>query len=223
MGFTRILQSLEELIYELIVWIILYPRTLWLSGTTPLRTLRYARTELEDTPAQQYTATLSPVLFLVISLGITHALGEALAPNTTVLKGMMGKLMSTEQNELITRSVAFAIFPLVYAAQELRRAGQPLDRNTLRAPFYGQCFITGVFALLVGLATTLMELPHSFSRTGGAALAAATVIWYVAVQSRWLTERFGVTLATGLGLAAYGFVKATAIVVIAVAALSAIP
>jgi hypothetical protein len=50
-----------------------------------------------------------------------------------------------------------------------------------------------------------------------------TLLVYVAVQSRWLTERFGVTLATGLGLAALGFAKATAIVVIAVAALSAIP
>ena len=145
MDFVRILRSLEEVVYEAMTWIVFYPRTLWWSAVSPLRMLRYGQRELADSPDDQYTETLSPVLFLMITLALSHGLSQALAPAAMELRGAMARLMSSEQNQLITRSVAFAIFPLVFASQQLRRTGRSLDRNSLRAPFYAQFFIAELF------------------------------------------------------------------------------
>ena len=96
-------------VYEAMTWIVFYPRTLWWSAVSPLRMLRYGQRELADSPDDQYTETLSPVLFLMITLALSHGLSQALAPAAMELRGAMARLMSSEQNQLITRSVAFAI------------------------------------------------------------------------------------------------------------------
>ena len=213
MDFIRILRSLEELLYEAMTWIVFYPRTLWRSIKSPIRMLQYAQRELGDAPDQQYTDTLSPVLFLMLTLALSHAVTQAVAPTSGELHGLMARLMGSEQNQLITRSVAFAIFPLVYSTQQLRRTRTPLDRNTLRAPFHGQCFIAAVFALLLGIGVMLMTTGNSALIVTGASLATIAVIWYVGVQARWSHEYGGAPLTTALGLAAYGFLKASIIVV----------
>ena len=220
MDFVRILRSLEEVVYEAMTWIVFYPRTLWWSAVSPLRMLRYGQRELADSPDDQYTETLSPVLFLMITLALSHGLSQALAPAAMELRGAMARLMSSEQNQLITRSVAFAIFPLVFASQQLRRTGRSLDRNSLRAPFYAQCFIAALFSLALGLSTTLLRMDVGWARTLGAPLLVGSVLWYIGVQARWLRECCGVGLSVGLALAIYGFAKACAMVIAAALVLS---
>ena len=77
MDFIRILRSFEELLYELMTWIVLYPRTLWRSAVSPLGMLRYSLREVNDSPEEQYTETLSPVLFLMLTLALSHAIDQA--------------------------------------------------------------------------------------------------------------------------------------------------
>ena len=220
MDFIRILRSLEELLYELITWIVLYPRTLWRTAVSPLAMLRYSQREIADSPEEQYTETLSPVLFLMLTLALSHSVEQSFVPSRTELHGLFGRLMSSEQNQLITRSVAFAIFPLMYASLQLRREGQRLDRNTLRRPFFGQCFIAAFFALALGLSTTMIQLDRGWIPYLGAAGAVASVAWYVAVQARWLREEHHSGGWSAAGRSAWTFVKATAIVLIAALALS---
>lgn len=222
MDFIRILRSLEELLYELITWIVLYPRTLWRSAVSPLGMLRYSQREVTDSLEEQYTETLSPVLFLMLTLALSHSVEQALVPHRGELHGLFGRLMSSEQNQLITRSVAFAIFPLIYASLQLRREGQKLDRNTLRRPFFGQCFIAAVFALTLGLSSTMMrlELDRDWIRYLGAAGAVASIAWYVIVQARWLREYHDPGRWSAAGRSVWAFVKATAIVLTAALALS---
>ncbi|HUH09643.1 MAG TPA: hypothetical protein VLZ73_03745, partial [Brevundimonas sp.] len=68
MNVLTILRSVEELLYEVISWLLFYPRTLWMTVTRPLRTMRYSDSEQRDRPEQQYLETLSPPLFLVLSI-----------------------------------------------------------------------------------------------------------------------------------------------------------
>jgi len=220
MDFVRILRSLEEAIYEAMTWIVFYPRTLWRSAVSPLKMLRYGQQELADSPDHQYTETLSPVLFLIITLALSHVLSQILAPTAMELRGTMARLMSSEQNQLITRSVAFAIFPLVFASQQLRRTGRALDRNSLRAPFYAQCFIAALFSLVLGLSTILLRIDVGWMRNLGALMLVGSVSWYVGVQARWLHECCGAGLFVALGLAIYGFAKASAVVIAAAFVLS---
>lgn len=56
----KLLKSLEELLYELVAWLVFYPLTMWRSVITPLRMMRYADIELSDRLDDQYDDTLSP-------------------------------------------------------------------------------------------------------------------------------------------------------------------
>lgn len=220
MDFIRILRSLEELLYELITWIVLYPRTLWRSAVSPLRMLRYSQRELADRPDERYAETLSPVLFLMLTLALSHAVDQSVVPDSFEMRGLMARLMSSEQNQLITRSVAFAIFPLVYASQQLRREDRQLDRNTLRTPFFGQCYIAAVFSFTVGLSAIMLRLSWGWFTYLGAVAAIASVAWYVVVEARWLREYYDVAGWSAIGLSLWGFIKASAIVLSAALMLS---
>lgn len=222
MDFIRILRSLEELLYELMTWIILYPRTLWRSAVSPLGMLRYSQREVTDTLEEQYTETLSPVLFLMLTLALSHYVSRLVLPDSPETHGLMKRLMSSEQNQLITRSVAFAIFPLVYASQQVRREGHLLDRNTLRPPFFGQCYPVAVFSLTLALSSIMLRLNGEWFRHLGVVAAIASIAWYVVVQARWLREYHTAGRWVAAGLSLWGFAKASAIVTMAALALSRI-
>lgn len=52
-----------------------------------------------------------------------------------------------DASALVPRMVVFAGFPLFAAVRLVRRQGLPLDRNSLRLPFYAQCHPIALFAL----------------------------------------------------------------------------
>jgi hypothetical protein len=182
--------------------------------------LRYAQREVSDTPDEQYTETLSPVLFLMLTLALSHSLDEALVRQQPELHGLFARLMSSEQNALITRSVAFSIFPLVFAAQQLRSQGQMLDRNTLRPAFFGQCYIAAVFALALGLSSIMIRLDRRWMSYPGAAAVVASIVWYLVVQARWLREYHGGSRWSAAARSVWSFAEASAIVLTAALVLS---
>lgn len=53
----KLLKSLEELLYELVSWLLFYPITMWRSVLSPLNMMRYADTELAVRPEDQYEDT----------------------------------------------------------------------------------------------------------------------------------------------------------------------
>jgi len=48
LDFMKLLKSLEELLYELVSWLLFYPITMWRSVVSPLIMMRYADAELAD-------------------------------------------------------------------------------------------------------------------------------------------------------------------------------
>ena len=159
MDFVRILRSLEELLYELMTWIVLYPRTLWRSAVSPLEMLRYSQREVADSLDQQYTETLSPVLFLMLTLALSHAVDQAVAPDRAELRGgLLGRLMSSEQNQLVTRSVAFAIFATVRATSPTAPSRRADARPQHASPaILRQCYLAAVFAFTLGLSSIMLR------------------------------------------------------------------
>ena len=73
MNFVQLLKSLDDLLYEVMSWLVFYPITMWRALTRPLKMMNYADTELSDAEDKQYDDTLSPPLFLLLSLFISHA------------------------------------------------------------------------------------------------------------------------------------------------------
>ena len=74
MDFFKLLRSLDELLFEILTWIIYYPRTLWMVVRRPLRMIDYSNHEQVDKEEEQYTDTLSPPLLLLITLVFAHVI-----------------------------------------------------------------------------------------------------------------------------------------------------
>ena len=67
MPFLIFLKSFEVLLYEIMSWLVFYPRTLWRSVRHPLLMMERADTELKLPPADQFKDIVSPPIFLLSS------------------------------------------------------------------------------------------------------------------------------------------------------------
>ncbi|MCX8573066.1 permease, partial [Aminobacter sp. MET-1] len=97
----KLLKSLEELLYELVSWLVFYPITMWRCVAAPLTMMRYADTELADRPEDQYDDTLSPPLFLLITLLLSQGVSGALP--SVYDPGIGSKELGSVSNLLIAR------------------------------------------------------------------------------------------------------------------------
>lgn len=183
MDFMRLFKSLEELLYEIIVMLVFFPRTLWLTLRYPQRMMDYADTELGDVQSEQYNDTLSPPLFLMLCVTLSYIAGRAVPGALDV--SVLPALLRNSENLLALRVLVFSLFPLAFSLRLLRGLGLPLDRETLRAPFFAQCFVAAPVAMIAGLAQPLRHLPLANAGAISAAVLALTAGWYLRQQAHW--------------------------------------
>jgi hypothetical protein len=210
MDFMKILKSLEEFLYEVMTWLVFYPRTMWLALRRPLTMMDYADSELHDRTAEQYTDTLSPPLFLVLTIILSHGVELALVGQSAVVTDTSGlsALISDDTNLIIFRAICFSMFPLMTALLLLWRQGTRLDRNTLRPPYYSQCYIAAPFALMTGIVTIMIGDPDDRVRLGAAAIMLGVVVWYLAIQTRWFAQHLKTTRLRALPIALVAYALA---------------
>ncbi len=79
--------------------------------------------------------------------------------------------------------VLFSLFALMMAVRALRRQGVRLTHANLRRPFYGQCFTTAPFSLMIGIATLTRSLMSAAWRDAGLIVLLVALTWYLGVQS----------------------------------------
>ncbi|WP_439614982.1 permease [Shinella sp.] len=183
MDFMRLLQSLEELLYELVSWLVFYPVTLWRTLRRPQQMMRYADVELGDTQEERYKDTLSPPLFLLLTLLFAHGLELALIAHRD--DAMLPEMLRNDTNLLIFRAFLFSIFPLLMAVRLLGRTGAALDRETLKPPFYSQCYVAAPFAFGLSAGMNLARTGHQEMVAVGTAISLLSLLWYIIVEVRW--------------------------------------
>jgi hypothetical protein len=193
MDFMRLLKSIEELLYELVSWLLFYPLTMWRTLRQPQAMMRYADVELTDDIAEQYTETLSPPLFLLITLLLAHGVELGLVNQTAPWSPPA--LLANDSNLLMFRAVAFSILPLLMAVKLLHHKGARLTRDTLRAPFYSQCYITAPFALALSIGMLLSRTASQKALAAGLAFILVAFVWYVIVETRWFKSDLGLSTA----------------------------
>lgn len=217
MDFMKMLRSLEELLYEVMTWLVFFPRTFFHTLLQPYKTLEYCRQEMHVPEEQQFDRALSPPLFLLLSLLLAHvvALGlhyDALAQTHSPLAGL------SQQNLLVFRALVFAVFPLMFALRHVKASGLSLSRSTLRAPFFIECFPAAVFALLLQLGFTIIGA-YPQGRVAGGLLAGAATIWYLALQTAWIS-RLSQRRWRAFGAALWQWLKAMSLIVAVAAAIA---
>lgn len=224
MDFLKILRSIEELLYEVMSWLIFYPLTLWRSLTHPLRMMRFSDAEQLEKPEQQYLETLSPPLFLVLSILFAYAIEVAFrTPDPLVAgpaDGLGHAVLRSGQNLIAFRAIAFSIFPLLFAAAYLRCTGMRLDRQNLKAPFFSQCYPGGVSAIVLSIGAMLTRFPRPLTFWIGAAVILATLAWNLMVQQLWFRKIEGMTAGRAFGVVMANAAGGVALMVMVVAAVT---
>ena len=218
MDFMRLLQSLEELLYELVSWLVFYPVTLWRTLTRPRQMMRYADVELGDSMEERYKDTLSPPLFLLLTLLFAHGLELALIAHRD--DGMLPDMLCNDTNLLIFRAFLFSFFPLLMAVRLLRHAGTALDRETLKPPFYSQCYVAAPFAFGFSAGMNITRTGHQGWIVTGTAIALLSVLWYVVVEVRWFRQDLRIGTPLALWLVLRTVAEAMALIVLTTAALA---
>jgi len=217
MDFMRLLKSLEELLYEVLVMLVFFPRTLWLTFRYPQRMMDYADTELGDVQSEQYKDTLSPPLFLMACLLISHLFERAEPAQAT---NLLPAFLSDTQNLLIFRVFIFSLFPLIMALRLLQRLKIDLDRDTLKPIFYSQCFVTAPVAMSFGIGRSVSHADFAWAQSAAWAIFVLMLTWYLAQQTLWFrtklqtTRALGVANALGAAFVAQILIILTAVVVV---------
>lgn len=192
MDFMRLFKSLEELLYEIIVMLVFFPKTLWLTLRYPQRMMDYADTELGDVLSEQYNDTLSPPLFLMLCVTLSYMADRAVPGALDV--SVLPAFLRNSENLLALRVLAFSLFPLAFSLRLLRGLGLPLDRETLRAPFFAQCFVAAPVAMMVGMAQALRHLPLAHGGAIAGAVLTLTAGWYLRQQAYWFRGKLALPM-----------------------------
>ncbi|MEP6784661.1 MAG: hypothetical protein ABI898_02855 [Sphingomonadales bacterium] len=210
MDFMKIFDSLDELLYEVMSWAVFYPVTLWRTVTQPLAMMNYADTELGDAPDEQYSDTLSPPLFLLLTLFIVHGIELSLVGDSPLVSSRKGlsALITDDTNLLFLRMIIFAVFPLVFAVSLVRQTKAGLDRRTLRLPFYAQSYVAAPYALATSGAAILVRLPSVELVLAGLVIIAAGVVWFLSVQTVWFAKQLQCSKPRGFFHALAGYAAA---------------
>ena len=213
MDFLTILRSVEALLYEVMSWLVFYPRTMWRVVRHPLTMMKYSEVEQTEAPEQQYSDTLSPPLFLVLSILIAHAIEVAMHERIVLNSGLAEELVRSHEYLLILRAIAFSVVPLMFAVALLQGLGKTVDRAKLRAPFFSQCYLAAPVALAIGLSSVAVRSPYHNLKIAGAVFALLTVTWCLGLQTAWLAAHLNISTGRALLVALWTAAKAIAMIV----------
>lgn len=219
MHFMGLLKSLDELLYEVMSWLIFYPVTLWRVLRRPLTMMDYSDRELHQSAAEQYTDTLTPPLFLLLSLLLSHALELAFIGNNAIVRSNHGlaALVNDDTSLVLLRLVIFSVFPLIFAVRLVRAQHKHLTRESLRPAFYAQCYAAAPFALTIGITSLLTTTHHwSWAQPAGLTLTALTLFVYGTVQARWFAQHLRRSTLAGFGHASIAMVVSLGVILLVV-------
>ena len=176
MDVMRLLRSLEEFLYELVGWLVFFPRTCWRVLVHPAGIARYTQQELAKPAEKQFEETISPVLMLILSVCLAHAVELVLRGKLELSNGPVEKMLfGTEEALLLTRCIVFCTFAFVASISLLQQQRLPVTRDTLREPFSIQAFLVAPFVLFCSAASLLsrIQLPIAIL------VFAVGLAWYV--------------------------------------------
>jgi hypothetical protein len=221
LDFLKLLRSVEDLLFEVLTWIIYYPRTLWMVMRHPLQMIDYSDHEQSDDEQEQYTDTMSPPLLLLLTLVIGHVL-EVTTRSLHIKAGndMARMIVTSDQNLIALRAFLFGLLPLFAAQNYVKHKHLPLERKHLRAPFFGECYVAAIFALLVIVTTGVAAIfPMVKSLLIPLGVVGATA-WFLTIETLQMRRALGFSTLAALTRAAWILAKALLLTVLVGVALA---
>jgi hypothetical protein len=188
--FLIFLKSFEVLLYEIMSWLVFYPRTLWRSVRHPLRMMERSDTELKLAPAEQFRDVVSPPIFLLLTVVAANGIEVSVVGNNPLIDEGIGLAsMITDNTSLILfQLIVFATLPMISAVFALAVMRRQVDRDTLQPVFYGQCFVTTPVVLLYSIGETLTRLPSPTANIPAALLFVVATLFFIVVEAAWFAH-----------------------------------
>ena len=155
MDILKIIESVEELLYGIALWILLAPRTLLFVIRRPQLITSYMAAQSAQLPEERFKEMMSPMLFWCLIGIVPHVmLLDYLVTIPTSRVSTEPEWISFMRQPFATRLIAIAITaiagPLAIARKVLMETGQQVDRESLRSPFSVQCYcLTPVYVLFL--------------------------------------------------------------------------
>lgn len=187
MNFVQWLSSLDELLFELMSWLVFFPVTLWKTLTRPLATMRYAEEQQKLNRELQYRGAVHPPVMLILTTVVSQAISLSIDGTSPIVLSHRGlaNLVNDNTTLLLLRITLYGVFALIVAVRKVRRSGVELTRDTLKAPFYAQCYFVSSIALFVAIGTTAVTHKLLWVHTGGVVVLVGALLFYMVIEVRW--------------------------------------
>lgn len=128
-------------------------------------------------------------------------------PPPDATSAMMTTIMSNKQSLILFRSLLFSLVPLIAASTLVRSQSKQLSRQSLRAPFYAQCYLAAVCAAIVTLGDVFIRRTDLHDSIGWTVIGGGT-LWFLAVQSVWFARKLNIGRFKAARLAALSTARA---------------
>lgn len=199
----KFIRSLEDLLYEMVISLILFPVTLVRIVLRPVAMMRVIQQESGEADAGHYSDNLNPPLCFLFAIFGAHLAAMPFGASQIAQSGnALARLaMASEENTLLFRAATFLIWPVVGALVWHQVAGVALDRNLVRPIFYQQFYLAAPFALLVSFAVSnSADFVHA-NFAPVTALMVAAALWFVVAQARVTQAVLDCSAARGWSMA----------------------
>lgn len=140
MDLRDIIIAIEDLFYNFVAWIALYPKTVLSTFFRPGRMQQYTTEEWQKPQVERFRNYLNPFIFWLLSLILLM---------WSVSGSEVSEPVSLETLTLML--VLYAVLPVIFAGLMLTAQRIPLSSDQLRRPLYIQMLIFGVVQTLLAL------------------------------------------------------------------------
>jgi hypothetical protein len=230
MDFLKIIESVEELLYRIALWIILVPRTLFFVMRRPQLINRYVTAQSKQLPEERFKEMMSPMLFWCLIGIVPHLmLLDYLATIPTSRVSTELEWISFMKQPFATRLIVIAITaiagPLAIARKVLKETGHVVDRDTLRSPFSAQCYcLTPVYILLLPTVFFVLrynQVPDGIPTYISTVVFLFACLWFLWAESAVLADQLSVSrLSATLKAVKYGGIILLTFILLEIAAIT---
>ena len=193
MDFVSILHVLEDSLYEVVMWVVLLPKTLVRVLLRPGWIQPYVSAEWEKKAEKRFQGYLSPMLFWLLLGILPYAIWD---PNFSAHSGAAPTPVLPVESTFLWNALILILFPTYYAVvlQLLRR--EPVEKEAVRRLFYIECYVHAPIALL-GVPLVVLFLDWAVQQTstlapGLARVDPALLLGYAGLMGLWIVLVEGV-------------------------------
>ncbi|QNM81927.1 hypothetical protein H8M03_07695 [Sphingomonas sabuli] len=210
MNVFAFLKSLDEILYEVVSWLLFYPLTLWRVIRHPLDMMKRAYTEVASAGENRFDDALSPPLLLLLTILVSHAIELSMIGQSVLVREQSGLAgyIKDDTSLILLRMVAFSIFPLVFATRAVRARNAILNRHTLEPEFYAQSYVNAPYALMVSIASTLLQVNDDTTKMIAVVLGGTSIVVFLAFETVWFRREMNLSTWRALGHVLRAYVEA---------------